>query len=473
MYFRFHHLVVLLALGLSHDARAMDWSRCYSNIFGAISHPHKNEWQDLNQKFQFQRENLLTKNPGAYGTQFKDVGFASPGQMEELKPFHDRPFFLSSETGRERLKAVRIGLSWDQKSLSREVFSDYLKVMDEIPNFDLYVSYKPESILKNGVRSKGVPLNVQKIMSQAKSSIQKRVHFLQDDLESNSVVWTQDGSKPLIGKNLSTLATTTHPKRPEYLQILQEYDHAKLIETSKTTLFFEGGDVVVGDRHIFTGTETIKRMMSKYKITRPNAKKILEAEWGKPVFEVGTTITGQGSLTRAIDYHIDLTMASAYNHATNKETILLGSYQSLLDQLKTIPESEFKTAREKELIKFISDPENISHLADRELQVEALEKDLIAQGYDVIKVPNVIEATTKKDVPKLNYTNVIFTGNQMIFPENGIRAIDAHMKKVYQGLGYQPVPVKVVQKSMQLEGGIRCLSETYRHSDVRIPQHQK
>lgn len=432
----------------------------------------------ISKNFDAEKIRLLAEDSGGYSTYFLDSVKSPPKpwsiqdlkkmgipenlhqrynlQTGELLPNQTKPIFFSSETGREPLRAVRISLTGTE--LSKELLQDYVNVLDRIPRLELYASYIPSENMK-------VPQLLQRVLEQSKASVKKRVHFVPVSKNDLTTSFAHDGSKPLIGPDLKTLVPKEHP-HVEYQSLLEKYEKANIIKTHESTFFFEGGNVVVGDRHIFTGTDTLERMIEKYKITRANAKKILETEWGKPVIEVGTTKPFNREARRQIDYHADLTLATVINRNTQKETILLGSFKSFLDQVKANPKISFKTYREDDILRKLSDPETLKDLADRELQLDAFEQILKKEGYETVRVPNVIEDS----VPIVNYTNIILSNGHVIFPENGIKPMDDAMKNLFIKLGYDPIPVRVPQKSMPLRGGIRCLTETYRQNHVPIPK---
>ncbi len=220
--------------------------------------------------------------------------------------------------------------------------------------------------------------------------------------------------------------------------------------------------MIIGDRHIFTGTSTADKMMEKYNITRTNALKIMEAEWGRPVIEIGVPeITGNKGVQ--LDFHIDLTMTVVYSPVKKKEVILLGSVQKFFDHVSLISPKDFRSKTERQVLKTLK--KSMKDLGLREKRLEAIEKKLQAQGYEVIRIPYFND----EKIPLINYNNVVLSEGQVIFPLNGFRKLDIEMKALFNSLGYETLPVRVVQRSFQFQGGIRCLSETFRKNRVTIP----
>lgn len=375
------------------------------------------------------------------------IGALNDGLSKGYRPVErTNHLVLSGENGREKLEAVRIVLS-DEWTL--DVLKDYLQVMDKMPSLKLMAVYPKK--FKN---------EVDKTLGGAQKSIRNRVNIKQLENVKTTAEWTQDGSKPLISKQPTSLASSGHA-RPVYREMLDEFQKENLVSIENSHFTFEGGNVVVGDRHVFTGTNTAEKMMEKFKITRANALTLMEAEWGGPVFEIG--VAGADG-AKQLDFHIDLTMTVLYSPKKKKEVILLGSTQKFFDQIAELETKDFKTRAERNVLKALTG--NMSDQAYRERYLSAVEKKLIEKNYEVIRVPYFNDGA----YPLINYNNVVISENQVIFPLNGFRKLDVEMLDLYHKLGFETIPVEVVQKSFQYKGGIRCLSETFRSNRVAIPR---
>jgi hypothetical protein len=93
-------------------------------------------------------------------------------------------------------------------------------------------------------------------------------------------------------------------------------------------------------------------------------------------------------------------------------------------------------------------------------------------GYEVKFVPSITRAYKereehggeKKIWEIFNYTNSIFSGKKAIIPELGIPSLDSAASRVFEkDLGYDVIHVHSPTQSLCLWGGIRCMTETYRH----------
>ena len=360
----------------------------------------------------------------------------------------EKPFYLSSENGREPLKAIRIVVApkWSEQTLI-----DYLNALEQMPEVELLVNIKKDNTKR-----------INDILSKTKPELKNRVKIIEVDDLQDGHVWAQDTSKPLISPELETLSPLESPAG--YEAHVRNLKKSGQIKVKKMLFSFEGGNVIVGDKHVFTGTSSIEGIMRKYKISRSNALGVLEGEWGKPVVEVGTRLNKFENYVYPIDFHIDLSMAVAYSPKKNKEIIFISSIKPVIEKLKNLDTSVILSEVDKKIIQALQNKSFMKKAVLREKQIEVFQKQLNSMGYEVIEVPHV---STDDDF-LLNYTNVIFSQDKMTFPINGSAIFDEQMKSLFVSFGFQPMPMKVVEKSIQLQGGIRCLSEAFRQNYVPI-----
>jgi hypothetical protein len=418
--------------------------------------------------------------------------YFGPDGRFKYRPEH--PIQLSVENGDEELLAAKIHFDTftepEAQKMTKLLLSDYLHVLKEIPRAQLLVVLKEDD-------QKALEL----LLKNATPDVLKRVKTVpvNGDLPVVLGMWSQDGSKPIrvsSGEPLQTLVPIENKAAPE-LHLIWNALGKKDWPVRRSIFQFEGGDVVVGQRHVFVGPQVIEVNMYKLKISRAEVIDGLSAEFGKPVFEIKKNqvpLLEYPSMSAPIDFHVDMFLAVARNHKTGKETVLLSSpelgikalmgkrkassfsndWQIMSEELvrgaKTDPHAAL-TSAEESLVKTLKDAGRDSlHLQQDHVNAEAIR--LRSLGYEVKFVPSITRAfkgyeehTNEKKVWEIfNYTNSIFSGKKAIIPELGIPSLDRAATQVFEkDLGYDVIHVHSPTQSLCLHGGIRCMTETYRH----------
>lgn len=366
------------------------------------------------------------------------------------------PLVVSAESGRNKLEMVRISFYKNSYGdWTAETLENYGLAMQSIFGFDLWVSVNPSQMAA-----------AQKIVSKFPKDVRKRIwlHEVKDLRLIN--IWTQDGSKPLSTQD----PVTVMPRimvRPIYALSINSFAATNKLEVLQSAFKFEGGNVVVGERHMFIGTKEVQYNMKLLHATREEIIAGLEAEFGRPVIEINNTSFVDASFNtkvEQIDFHIDLTMAVVYDHVQKKEVILVESQDLFVDMLSQMSESSFRTTEEKLFLRYIQNNDLTSYYASaRQQYLDATAATLSEIGYDVIRIPGYNEHATKM----INFSNAIFSDKNAIVPNTGFRQLDKSFKALLMKMGYETiVPMKVVQRSSKYAGGIRCLSETYRRPSI-------
>ena len=321
-------------------------------------------------------------------------------EAHELKLPKRDPVFFSSESGAEKLKAIRIAVSGTGKETryawTMETLHDYLLIMDRLPDTSLFVSADEK-----------LQPQINRLLQTAPRSTRNRVHLLKDGDSTDAVVWTQDGSKPAISSNPKTVVTAPiEGKTKEYRRLLQEYENAKIVELEHSPLFFQGGNVVVGNQNVFVGTDVTSKIMSNYRIGRKNALALMEQEWGRPIIEIGNTRFMDSAIPYQPDFHIDLTMAAVFNPKTKKETILLGSADEFFKEIRDMKAKDFVTQTELDIFNVLRDSDRVKNLAWRELQIKNIKQHLESKGFEVKLIPN-LSYGSRDARPVVNYTAIL------------------------------------------------------------------
>lgn len=396
----------------------------------------------------------------------------------------DHPIQLSSENGDDELALARIQFATFEKLEHQRVYDllvkDYLHVLEELPHAELRIV----------TDEKSKPALVS-LLRGASESVRKRVKTVTIESEHPLELWAQDGSKPIKDPEhyrIQTLVPYEHEDGAKS-EIWQELE-GKGWPTQRSIFHFEGGDVVVGARHVFVGPTVIEDNMKKFRISRSEALQALSAEFGKPVFEIKRNKIpkkADPSFTHPIDFHIDMFLSVARNHKTGKETVLLSSpelgFKALAGRRKDadFPEdwdimaehlvqgakddaNGFLTDAERELIATIKKTSPYAFRVQQD-QVNAEAVRLKALGYDIKFVPGLAQMHGEREMGQweiFGYANSILSGKKAIIPELGIPRLDRAATQAFEDLGYKVIHVYSPTESLCLKGGIRCMTETYR-----------
>lgn len=374
---------------------------------------------------------------------------------------------LAIENGRYPLEHVRIHIppKFRHWEMSVELFDDYLHAMEVLKELRL------EVLMSDGAEE--IDLDVEKlrdleerdrfvlkIIKERSDSVRSRVslHLTEHDLE----MWAQDSSKPL--KSGAPLVPST-------------MDRHHLSETLARTIYreahrvvsgFEGGNLVVGERHVFS-LSTLMRANS-------HEHKELERFFGKTIFPVDLDSPELPHFD--MNFHSDLLLAVAFSPRLQKEVIVLSSPQLAHEILQSTP-SPSAEARlilydiNKYWTYFESWNSHNDHLK------EALEKE----GYQVVLIPGVTFPRVQRSTwgfmrntalraPMLhyNYVNAVFSENFVLMPWLDLPEFDESAAAVYESLGFSAIPMRSARPLLTRFGAVRCASYTAR-KDCSSPRN--
>lgn len=408
------------------------------------------------------------------------------------------PLKLALENGDARLGHVRLG--FDPK-LTPDLIEDYRAVLLANPDLHLWVvTAKRDMPLLEQARGTFPPevaARIQPVQYEEKSGILPKLR------PRTPSKWTQDSSKPLeVEDGALRTAVPSGPimphKQAEYLSTLRPVVREELVATQNSLFRFEGGNVIVGKRHIFVGSDIVEAAMEDFRISRIEAREALSAEFGKPVYEIGVpTPTGR---YRQHDFHIDLTMAVVTNRNTGKETVLMASPRRALEVLLGLrkgsvrtfqdfstmvdlarkqlrnPERAAKwTDRERYLLKLLTDPRILNHPGTFRGSAYGVARNLARDGYEVVEIPTLnidLGASIQFHDPVkgshgfkefyANYTNAIFSGDQAMIPELALPRMDQAVQDELRQLGYRSSSMRSAEAYFCYLGGPRCAAETFR-----------
>jgi len=293
--------------------------------------------------------------------------------------------------------------------------------------------------------------------------------------------WAQDGSKPGPNHALVMPSRAVDGRTYAYRRPAQLLDAAHLAKTRVVPIYFEGGNIIVGARHVFVGVEIIDENMSEAGTTRARTLARLADLFGAPVVELGVPrVDVETGLARSFHqrhFHIDLTIALLKHPDTGKEVVLLNDIREGLKALfgfdvlaQAKSDEHFSDLLGDTLLDWMRHPsENEKHEAAVlgyiktnsyvQLMKEALEADYIrrqieALGYEVIGLPGV---------GIFSYTNIVASEGKVWGPHFGVAGLDHAAVKIFRDQGFKYFGSTYGASAMVcVQGGPRCLSQTFR-----------
>jgi len=382
--------------------------------------------------------------------------------------YRDAPITLSTENGDSKLLAIRTHFSKDS------IATNYFSILEKMPTVELWILTSP---VQN--------LELKAIIDKLPSNIRDRVKPIK--IEGQTLIpWAQDGSKPISSQTPQIL----RPKDGNQFELEYLINTSRILERTMgvqaidSPFRFEGGNIIVGARQIFVGPSIVEDLMMDLLITRKEALQALEAEFGKPIIEIAQTRFDGSRIP--IEYHIDLLMALGRNQKTRQEVAFVSSQDTFLQTFFGLPpinqikdSRHFMVEKGKALRRLrdryqgqnlpqtdhdlLSTFSEMSYETVRESEVayEFARQTLKEQGIEVINIPGKYKKS-KNQLRSFNFTNVIFSGNQVIIPRYNSILIGDKVRKLYEEMDYEVIEIEDIEKLMRGDGGIRCTMETYR-----------
>lgn len=298
--------------------------------------------------------------------------------------------------------------------------------------------------------------------------------------------WAQDGSKPinkpaenlatLIPRQMATARETSHYINP--ITALQVHSG---LQVEKSQFRWEGGDIVVGQNHVFVGSSVLDMANQDFGMSASEALAALSREFSKPVIPIG--VFDQVMAKRyPIEFHIDLFLSVVRDRFTGQDVILLGSVQLAVNLIQGIsPDTgtirvSKKTGQRRlsklfdyllgEGVQLENEIQKVSDNLRTEQNLNELASFLSRLGYRVIRLPYLSLGPSRYDLNSrmsfLSYNNIIVDGERVLTSRLGIPELDEYSNSVFSSLGYRAYGFTTAEASLYLDGGIRCLSEIYR-----------
>jgi N-dimethylarginine dimethylaminohydrolase len=216
------------------------------------------------------------------------------------------------------------------------------------------------------------------------------------------------------------------------------------IETRQSFLFFEGGNLVTSDTHLFTGHLTLADPKLG---SQEEALRRLEQEFGKKVIVIGSEKTPEP------DYHIDM-----YLTPIDDKTVLLGD-PALAEKMLAEKDSGAQEAPQDTQ----DSPERRSHEKLLESYAHA-KRQLEEKGFKVERVPILHDEKGYT----ITYNNVLMevrNGKRVVYmPAYGVKELDSAAAKKYESLGFEVRPVDVAE-IYRFGGTLRCVTNVLARRD--------
>lgn len=414
---------------------------------------------------------------------------------------------LSVENGTAPLKAIRINFARSAKDeaaakrLNLATLRDWRNVLERMPSLELWVVAREADI----VGQDGVAGALREAVESMPRGVRSRIRMIPVRGNGDISRWAQDGSKPLAaGAQTVMPAQVLSRNSHEYLDATRALGNNPPVSARNTKkasragekplvsrvvqgqLPTEGfGNVIVGARHLFVGTDDINGIMAEHGVSRTEALRSLEAQYRKPVLELGVPNAYRPT---QVDFHVDLNFSVAWDWTKQEEVVLIESPREGLRALLAGRNPSDLPRDQKEFARALlaggprpspgNDPAaerafiesfDLGELIYKQRKLDQVAAELKAAGYRVIQSPG-IAAPVETDTWKASRTqkifafqNAIFSGKQAIVPEVGIARLDQANRELLASLGYKDsIPMPSARKTFLDAGGPRCLAETYR-----------
>lgn len=272
-----------------------------------------------------------------------------------------------------------------------------------------------------------------------------------EELYQAMSMWTRDGAVVLTrAENGQEVVLLPHSFRDDgqtdaYLNrvILQGTGEAPAslaghpgILVRRSSLDFEGGNIVANGRHVLISPATIADNVKRLHLSEADVVQRFQAEFGREVIVASPEP----------DFHIDMGITFLDDH-----TVAVASPQLADSLLEGQPhpglsDAELSTMRET--------------TRDKELarKYDELAAMLQTHGYRVVRMPNL--AGRALSSPYMTYQNVLIERygqvKRVYMPVYGVPATDRAARDAYRAEGFEVVEIPAALQSTRLGGGIRC-----------------
>jgi len=209
-------------------------------------------------------------------------------------------------------------------------------------------------------------------------------------------------------------------------------DELSAVRCEALPFFFEGGDLLADERHVFVTSTLLGRNPPLSDARRDELLQAIGEATGRTVVPIGRE---PGDVP---DHHVGMYL-----------TPLGDGVVAVAD-----PELGARIAREAETR---DDPPAITDDPAEIDKFHRVARDLESRGFEVLRVPLLLTTAPRVYV---SYNNALLeqdaAGRRIYMPAYGLQRLDAAATQVFQQQGWQVVPVRVAQLYRHT-GSLRCL----------------
>lgn len=375
---------------------------------------------------------------------------------------HER-YDLALENGDHELDAIRVHQSNGPAAEFRWILEDFIPILERDPKVEILVA---TSVLE---RHK-VERDLYPIHNRVTADVRDRISVIVGDDAMG--MWPQDDSKPLSVKR-RVLAPKTNFLRQNYnfKAALEALIYSSRVDVHTSDLEFDGGDLVVGNRHLFLGEEAVIRNQKVFQESRESILSAYQRIFGKPSIVLESFERRKTGLRASVLFHLDLMMMVVRNRKTDEEVILLSSPRAAFESVphrETGSIESTRPSRASEMGSILSRSEAFHR--EWIQWIDQIKSQLGDAGYRVVEVPgsvidrNIYRVFSNERIfaEYYNYTNSIVSGPYAMVPEMGIKEWDEQARSIFETLGYDVISMPSAFDYFRRRGGPRCASSLMR-----------
>lgn len=388
------------------------------------------------------------------------------------------PFRLALENGTYPFQSFRIvARASDLTSPARTPLDDYLNLLTEAPDISLSLALTPFDENHNQL------VSTSKAQSQFEARRSAILGARQQELSSRLVAyianvplhpWATDDSKQ-IGNNRFLISY-----KPQYglanldratRNNIKEMGTRNQYEIVRSLFLFEGGDILVGNRHVFVGWDTILKNKQLYRVSEQEILRALSSEFGKDVVYLNLL---EGIPTEGYDFfmntfpHLDLHVMVVADRSTGEDVILMSSPQRAIDALRG--HANDPVSRElSRAIRASSAANTIWEMVNRRYQTQLEQLNYSVRTLPGLSFPHMDRVAAREagsphsTVYSVNYVNAHAGGDLLIAPASESPILNEIVNAEFTRLGYRTAWQLSARESVsENNGGSRCFANAMR-----------
>lgn len=339
-----------------------------------------------------------------------------------------------------------------------------------------------------------ISVNDKEAFTVASNPWPERVSFLELSSDKDFTIWPQDPFVVVQDKHgQSTLVQSLRFERADDWMLAQAASEHMGWKHRSSTLLFEGGNIVSGERHLFIGANTIRFNAVELNKSDLQVMQMFERELGRPALVLGPvpqpvghidmilTPLGEGELMLA-DPAWGARLAK--KQLKDSPETVLAFEQLCIDyffgtrSVSSIKDSEGKVIMPPDITGMTENAvERTDSISD---QLDRIAEEMTGYGYRVHRIPFLYAAPDYSMVndtgdsqsdddqtplpgpgyPYLTYNNVLLErvdGRRTVYlPQYGWPAFDDQARTVWEETGFDVVPVKGLAITAMYGGSLRC-----------------